>query len=182
MSTNTVRRLRLVVLAAGLALAAGGCAPDEPSAAALVGGRRISTDQLQSAVTTLRTGNPQFAQVPQLDRLVLFDLIAAPYLLNAAQAEGVGVSPSEAQSALPKAPNADPSALRALSAQIALNRLTQGQKTAALATVGSQLRKAGVRVSPRLGRFDTASLTIVDAKPNWLVPTPTPTAAPKATP
>lgn len=181
MSSKISRCLPLVA-AAAVALGAGACSPAENGAAAVVGDRRITTDQLQRALTGLRAGNPEFAQVQQLDRLVLFDLVAAPYLLQAAQDAGLGVSPSEAQTALAKTPDADPEALRALQAQIALNKLTQGQKAQALAGVGTALRQAGVRISPRFGRFDTQSLTIVDAQPNWLVPTPTPTPTPSATP
>ena len=73
-------------------------------------------------------------------------------------------------------------ALRALQGQIALNKLTQAQKTQELAGVGTALRAAGVTVSPRYGRFDAQSLTIVDSQPNWLVPGPSPSPTATATP
>lgn len=180
MSPRISRRLSLAAAAAAVAVGASACSPAETGAAAVVGDRRITTDQLQQALTGLRAGNPDFAQVEQLDRLVLFDLIAEPYLMKAAQDAGLGVSPSEAQAALPRTPQANPEALRALQAQIALNKLNQGQKAQALAGVGTALRAARVKVSPRFGRFDAATLTVVDARPNWLVsrPAATPTTTP----
>ncbi len=176
--------MRLVGVAGAMALVASGCTPGEAGAAAVVGDRRVTTEQLQGALAGLREGNPEFAQVEQLDQLVLFDLIAAPYLLEAADAAGLGVAPSEAQAALPQTPDANPDALRALQAQIAFNKLSQGQKGEALASVADQLRGAKVRVSPRYGRFDAATLAIATGQPNWLVPKaePAPTDAPPTTP
>lgn len=177
-----IRRLGLVAGAAAVVLGAAACTPSESGAAAIVGDRRVTTQDLESALDGLRTGNPEFAQVQDLDRLVLFDLVAEPYLVEAAQAAGLGVSPSEAQAALPQTPDAAPAALRALQAQIALNKLNQGQQAEALAAVGTRLREAGVRVSPRFGRFDAQSLSIVDGQPNWLVPAATPAATTVPTP
>ena len=176
--------MRLAGVAAVMALVASGCTPGEAGAAAVVGDRRITTDQLQGALTGLREGNPEFAQVEQLVQLVLFDLIAAPYLLEAANSAGLGVAPSEAQAALPQTLDANPDALRALQAQIAFNKLSQGQKGEALASVADRLRRAKVRVSPRYGRFDAATLAVAASQPNWLVPKaePAPTDAPPTTP
>lgn len=173
-STRASRTPRLVAVAAAVVLGASACTFTQTGAAAVVGDRRISTAELQRALTGLREGNPQFAEVAGLDRLVLFDLIAEPYLLRAAEAQGLGVAESEAQAALPGTPQAAPEALRVLRAQLALNRLNQGQRTEALQGVGTQLREAGVEVSPRYGRFDTQTLSITDQAPNWLVPTATP--------
>lgn len=179
MSPTIIRRAPLLAAVAAVALTVGACSPAEAGAAAVVGGRRVTNDQLRQALDGLRAGNPDFAQVQGLDRLVLFDLLAEPFLTKAAQDAGLGVSPSEAQAALPKTPGANENALAALQAQIALNKLTQGQKAEALAGVGTALRKAGVKVSPRFGRFDAQTLSIVDAAPNWLpAPAPTPTATP----
>ena len=180
--TRTSRSLRLVSVAAAVVLGASACTFSETGAAAVVGDRRISTGELQRALTGLREGNPQFAEVPQLDRLVLFDLIAEPFLLQAAEAEGLGVAESEAQAALPETPQAAPEAVRVLRAQLALNRLNEAQRAEALEGVGTALREAGVEVSPRFGRFDTQTLSIVDQVPNWLVPTATPSATAPAAP
>lgn len=179
MSLTIIRRVPILAAAAAVALTVGACSPAEAGAAAVVGGRRVTNDQLQQALDGLRAGNPDFAQVQGLDRLVLFDLLAEPILTKAAKDAGLGVSPSEAQAALPKTPGANENALAALQAQIALNKLTQGQKGEVLAGVSSALTKAGVKVSPRFGRFDAKTLSIVNAAPNWLpTPAPTPTATP----
>lgn len=176
---QTTRGLYLAAVAGALVLTAA-CSPEEAGAAAVVGDRRITNEQLQSAVTDLREGSPDAAQVPQLDRLVLFAIIAEPYVLPAARAEGLGVAPAEAEAALPRGESPGPDAVRALQSLIALNKLEQGQKQEALSAVATQLRDAGVRVSPRFGRFDPQAMTIVDAQPNWLVPAPKtpPTGAP----
>lgn len=176
---QTTRGLYLAAVAGALVLTAA-CSPEEAGAAAVVGDRRITNEQLQSAVTDLREGSPDAAQVPQLDRLVLFAIIAEPYVLPAARAEGLGVAPAEAEAALPRSESPGPDAVRALQSLIALNKLEQGQKQEALSAVATQLRDAGVRVSPRFGRFDPQAMTIVDAQPNWLVPAPKtpPTGAP----
>jgi len=93
-------------------------------------------------------------------------------------------TPTEAQAALPQTPGANPNAIRALQAQIAFNKLNQGQKGEALAAVAERLRGADVRVSPRYGRFDAAALAIAPGQPNWLVPPakPAPTDTPTTTP
>ncbi len=179
--TGTTRTIRGPLVAAAVlavALTTAACSPRETGAAAVVGDRRVSTQELQDALAGLKAGNPQFAEVAQLDRLVLFDLIAEPYLVKAAQTAGLGVSDSEAQAALPGTPQADPAAVRALRGQIALNKLNQAQSTEALDAVAATLRSEGVKVSPRYGRFDSQSLSVVDAAPNWL---PTPTPSPSAT-
>ena len=179
MSPSSTCRVPILAAAAAVALTVGACSPSEAGAAAVVGGRRVTNDQLQQALVGLRAGNPDFAQVQGLDRLVLFDLLAGPFLTKAAQDAGLGVSPSEAQAALPKTPSANENALAALQAQIAFNKLTQAQKGEALAAVSTALKQAGVKVSPRFGRFDATSLSIVAAAPNWLpTPAPTPTATP----
>lgn len=181
MSTRT-RLLRLIAVAGVVALGASACSPAQSGAAAVVGDRRVTTDQLQNALLDLRKGNPDFAKVEQLDRLVLFDLIAEPHLIKAARDAGLDVTDAEAQAALPQAPEANADALRALKAQIALNKLTQGQQGPALEGVATALRQEGVRVNPRYGRFDNQSLAILDAQPNWLAPRPTATPTPVPAP
>lgn len=180
MSATIAGPLRLIGLAAAAALALTACSPDQAGTAAFVGNRRITSQQLQGALDGLRKGNPQFAQVEQLDQLVLFDLIAEPYLLAAAAQAGIGVPAAQAQAELPQTPHANPEALRALRAQLALNLLKQGQKDAELNAVAAQLRAVRIRVNPRYGRFDKTKLQIAGSTPNWLVPRPA--AAPPGAP
>jgi hypothetical protein len=183
-SARTTRRIAAAALAATLAAALTGCSPDQSGAAATVGGRTVSVSDLHDAVTAVKSGNPDLAQVEGLDRYLLFDLIAAPYLLEAASQAGVGVSEAEAAAALPKAHTPDPHAVRALQAQLAFQNLRQANNMQALESVRTQLEQARVKVNPRFGRFDASGVTevnkptIVDSQQNWLVaaPTPTPTS------
>lgn len=176
MITRTTRhRIAAAGMAAALAVGLGACSPSKTGAAATVDGRRITIADLQNAVRDVKAGNPELTQVQGLDRYLLFDLIAAPYLIDAASQAGMGVSTSQAQQVLPKKSDADPAALLALQAQLAFQALRQGNETAALTSVREQLERAHVQVNPRFGTFDPAGVTdpqkntIVAAQPNWLV-------------
>jgi hypothetical protein len=180
-SSRTTRRIAAALAATTLAAALTACSPDQSGAAATVGDRTVSVSDLHSAVEAVKSGNPDLAQVEGLDRYLLFDLIAAPYLLDAASQAGVGVSEAEAAAALPKAHNPDARAVRALQAQLAFQNLRQANNTQALEGIRTQLEQARVEVNPRFGTFDPAGVTevnkptIVDSQQNWLVARPTPT-------
>jgi hypothetical protein len=180
-SARTTRRIAAAATAACLATALTACSPEQAGAAATVGGRTVSISDLHDAVASVKSGNPDLAQVEGLDRYLLFDLIAAPYLLAAASDAGLGVSEAEAAAALPKAHDPDANAVRALQTQIAFQNLRQANNMQALETVRKQLEQAGVTVNPRFGRFDPTGVTevnkptIVDQQQNWLVAAPTPT-------
>jgi hypothetical protein len=180
-SARTTRRIATAALAAALAAGLTACSPGHSGAAATVGSRTISVSDLHDTVSAVKSGNPDLAQVEGLDRYLLFDLIAAPYLLEAASNAGLGVSEAEAAAALPKADNPDPNAVRALQTQLAFQNLRQANNMQALESVRKQLEQAGVEVNPRFGRFDPAGVTeidkptIVDRQQNWLVSSPTPT-------
>jgi hypothetical protein len=173
-SARTPRRIAAAAVAAALAAGLSACSPDQLGAAATVGGRTVSVTDLHDAVEAVKSGNPDLAQVEGLDRYLLFDLIAAPYLLDAASAAGMGVSSAEAAAALPKASNPDAHALLALQTQLAFQNLRQANDTQSLEKVRRQLESAGVKVNPRFGSFDPAGVTevnkatIVDQQPNWL--------------
>jgi hypothetical protein len=180
-SARTTRRIAAAAIAAALAAALTACSPEQTGAAATVGSRTVSISDLHDAVADVKTGNPDLAQVEGLDRYLLFDLIAAPYLLEAASNAGLGVSEAEAAAALPEKKDADANAVRALQTKIAFQNLRQANNVEALESVRKQLEQAGVTVNPRFGSFDPAGVTevntptIVDQQPNWLVATPTPT-------
>lgn len=175
MSTRTTRRIAAAALAAALAAGLSACSPKQTGAAATVGNRVVSVQDLHDAVEAVKSGNPDLAQVEGLDRYLLFDLIAAPYLLDAASAAGMGVSTSEAAAALPKASNPDHNAVRALQTQLAFQNLRQANDTQSLEKVRQQLESAGVEVNPRFGTFDPSGVTdvnkptIVNKQSNWLV-------------
>lgn len=191
MSATTERRtgrrgLRAAAAVAALALAAGlsACSPSEPGAAAIVGDRQVSTQDVTAAVKGIRTGNPQLAQGGDLDRTVIFFLIISPFVLEQAQAAGAGVSADEARAQLPETNDPDPGAVEVLRTFLALQKLQQVGDTTALTTVQNRLKTAKVRVNPRFGRLEPNELQIVDRTPNWLVPVaaPAPTDQPVPTP
>jgi hypothetical protein len=176
---RTAIGLRAAAVAGVAALALTACSPDEPGAAAIVAGQRITTDQVSEAVSGIRRGNPDIAQAEGLDQTVLFYLVVAPFLLPRAEQAGAGVSQSEVVSQLlPRATtDPDPQSVRVLQTFLSLQKLQQAGATPVLEQVQRQIRSAKIRVNPRFGRLDTTQLQIVARQPNWLVPTaPTPAA------
>jgi hypothetical protein len=179
---RTAIGLRAAAVAGVAALALTGvtaCSPDEPGAAALVAGERITTDQVSEAVRGIRQGNPEIAQTENLDQTVLFYLVVAPFLLPRAEEAGAGVSESEVVTQmLPRAgSDPDPQSVRVLQTFLALQKLQQAGATPVLEQVQQQIRTAKIRVNPRFGRLDTQQLQIVERQPNWLVPTQSTPAA-----
>jgi hypothetical protein len=180
-SARTTRGIAAAALAATLAAGLSACSPEQTGAAATVGSRSVSVSDLHDAVEAVKSGNPDLAEVEGLDRYLLFDLIAAPYLLEAASDAGMGVSTDEAAAALPKSKDPDRNAVLALQAQIAFQNLRQANDLKSLEKVRHQLEQAGVKVNPRFGSFDPAGVTevnkptIVDEQPNWLATAPEPT-------
>jgi hypothetical protein len=176
---RTAIGLRAAAVAGVAALALAACSPDEPGAAAIVAGQRITTDQVSEAVSGIRRGNPDIAQAEGLEQTVLFYLVVAPFLLPRAQQAGAGVSQSEVVTQLlPRATtDPDPQSVRVLQTFLSLQKLQQAGATPVLEQVQRQIRSAKIRVNPRFGRLDTTQLQIVARQPNWLVPTaPTPAA------
>jgi parvulin-like peptidyl-prolyl isomerase len=95
------RTPRLLALAAGAVLLLTGCGDGQarPGAAAVIGGERITTDQLQEIVER-GLADPQAAQqlsgdLPAYQRLALSRLINAEILEQAAEQEGVDVTEGE---------------------------------------------------------------------------------------
>jgi hypothetical protein len=159
-------------------VAGSGCSPREAGAAAVVGDRRITTDQLSAAVASIKVGNPQIGQTPGLDRTVLFFLIISPYVIRTAEQAGVGVSDGQAERLLPRDSTPDPNAVRVLRTYLALQRLQDPKTAARLGEVQRQVVAARPRLNPRYGRFDVRGMTVVDAPPNWLAASATPTPEP----
>ena len=184
-----------VVLAASLAVTPllGACGT-QAGAAAVVGDRRITVGELQTATAEIRSivGDP--SQVNQ--QLVLGWLIAHPYVMQVATEQGHGVSPQDALGLFTRAKftNAQggttPSeaSIEAVQTAYALSLLT-GQDTTPEAAkkatdeVLADLKAAHVKVNPRYGTFDykwddqTQSFTLSPRSADWLQP-----AQPAATP
>jgi hypothetical protein len=169
-------RLAVAGAAVVAAVALSACTPSQAGAAATIDGRRISASDVTDATTGIKVGNPQLASGPGLDRTVLFYLLLRPYVLDAAQANGVAVSEQEAAGQLSQTTSPDPHAVQVLQTFLALQKLQQLNKPQLLTRLQDELKAAKPSVNPRYGRFDATSMTIVDAGSNWLVPTPTATA------
>jgi hypothetical protein len=192
-----------VVLAASLTLAPllGACGT-QAGAAAVVGDRRITVEELQTATAEVRTivGDP--SQVNQ--ELVLGWLIAHPYVEQVAAEQNKGVSPQDAEAFFTRAKftnaqgGATPSeaSVQAVQTAYALSLLT-GQNSStpesakqATDEVLADLKAAHVEVNPRYGTFDyrwddqTQSFTLSPRSSNWLQPSPAaqPSPSPSPTP
>jgi hypothetical protein len=195
-----------VALAATLLAAAllSACGSTEPGAAAVVGDRRISVADVQSATTDIAAAFPGQDVAPQQ---VLFFLISGPYIVDAAAKVNAGVSASEARAAMKAAitqnakaaPNPSPSGAGAAQPTAAavqpvepsdagvvvyqantaisnINRLDQATQKTAVDGIKAALAAAHIQVSPRYGTFDSTKLTIVPARQNWMS-SPSPSAA-----
>jgi hypothetical protein len=188
-------RVAVAVLAAALAttplLAA--CGTTQAGAAAIVGDRRITVNEVQTATEQLKglVQNPE--QITQ--DLVLGWLIANPYAVQVASEQGKGVSRADALSFFQQAhftnssggSTPSESAISAVQSAYALQLLAGAQSDPATAkkavdAILADLKAAKVRVNPRYGTFDyvwdeqTQSFTMSPRKDAWLA-TPSPSAS-----
>jgi peptidyl-prolyl cis-trans isomerase SurA len=176
------RGLKAAAAAAVAAVALAACTPAQAGAAAVIGDRRISTSEVSQATQGIKQGNPQLAQGKGLDRTVLFFLVISPYVLSAAEQNGVGVSADTARQMLPNAQDPDPGAVRVLRTFVALQQLQQAGKNDALTQIQKDVTAAKPELNPRYGTFDVKQMAVVDAPPNWIVPSAEPTASSGDTP
>ncbi|KQX69348.1 hypothetical protein [Angustibacter sp. Root456] len=176
------RGLKAAAAAAVAAVALAACTPGQAGAAAIVGDRRISTSEVSQAAQGIKQGNPQLAQGQGLERTVLFFLVISPYVLSAAEQNGVGVSADTAREMLPNVHDADPGAVRVLRTFVALQKLQQAGKNDALTQIQKDVAAAEPELNPRYGTFDVKQMAVVDAPPNWIAPRAEPTASSGDTP
>ncbi len=169
----------------------------QAGAAAVVGDRRITVGELQTATAEVRSIVPDPAQITQ--QLVLGWLVAQPYVLQVAGQQGRGVSREDARSFFQRANFTGPdgsttpseAAVSAVQSAYALQLLTDRESVppdAAKKSVDSVLaaiRAADLKVNPRYGSFDyrwdeqSASFTLTPRSSNWLQPAqPSPAAQP----
>jgi curli biogenesis system outer membrane secretion channel CsgG len=177
----------LVVAALAAALLAG-CGSTQAGAAAVVGDRRISESDLQSAMADISTLFKS-GQAPT-SRQVLTWLVVAPYVQQLASQNRVGVSVADAREIFTSngfTGTPSPAAVEAVRGVVGLNSLAgqrsslsqQAQQQAQL-TLVKELSEVTVTVSPRFGgTFDPRTLQIGAVTPDWL---PTPSATPSPTP
>ncbi|MFI7588710.1 hypothetical protein ACIB24_16695 [Spongisporangium articulatum] len=186
LSTRTSSALTSLaaLLVAGLVLS--GCSGQEAGAAAVVGDRRITIAQVQSAYTDVVPLVGQDAQFTQSD--ILNWLILEPYLTQEAAHEGKGVSVQDAKLEFTKVEGAprdpSPAALAVVRAILARGAVFANDKsteelTALLNQITGRLKADGVKLNPRYGSsMDYTQANIVKGQPNWLKPVATPSATP----
>jgi hypothetical protein len=176
-------------VAAVLALTLSSCGTPQVGAAAVVGDRRITVAQVQSAYRDIVPLVGQDQQITQGQILNL--LILGPYLTSAASAEGRGISTQDARLDIKSAGSVDAdkvsnSALEVWKANLANSALqtdrTTEQVQATYQAIGVRLKKDGVHVNPRYGAgIDYSNFSLIPEQPDWLV-TPKPVASATPTP
>jgi hypothetical protein len=164
-----------LVLAASLVAAPllSACEPPLAGSAAIVGDRRITVNDVQTATEQIRhlQGAEQATQ-----QQVLLLLLAEPYAIDAASNAKVGVSDDDARKALVGVvTNPAQSTVDLMRANLALNRLGQQSGDAAVTQVIQQIAAASPRINPRFGRFDPKTSSLVPVTPTWIASTPAPT-------
>jgi hypothetical protein len=178
---------RLLAAPVFVALLLSGCAGREAGAAAVVGDRRITVGEVQSAyqeVTPLVGADAQFTQSVTLNWLIL-----EPYLVAEAAGEGKGVSSQDAKVEFTKVEGAprNPSAaavavVRGILARgVIVNGKDDAQLSVMMAKLAADLKADGVSINPRYGSgLDPTTSAILSTTPDWLVtpkataPAPTP--------
>ena len=159
-----------------LAIALGGCA-GQPGTAAVVDGERISQAQVEAVHTDL-VEVFQGVTGPQ----VLQSLIIAPFVLDAAQAEGVAVSDEQARTFLQDTATqagADAgtefsdASVELLRSDLSLQGIQSlGNAAEVMAGIETAIAEADVELSPRYGSgFDLAGGGIAPLATPWIVPT-----------
>lgn len=167
-------KVRSLAPVAGLvaALALGGCSAS-PGTAAVVDGRTITQEQLDTAVTQV---GPLLGAADA--RAILLGMVIAPPFIEAAERNDVGLSEAETRVTLDEAAaNAgeqvydwsDESVMvvrYAIAAQ-ELSSLEDG--TEVIKEVEAEIIESDTRISPRYGRIDAATGTIVPLTQPWIV-------------
>jgi hypothetical protein len=192
---TTIRRFVAAVSVAGAVLAASGCsgAGIDAGAAAIVGDRRISVAELQTATEELNMLPGLQQSIDQ--RSVLSFLITEPYFVQAAVDKGVGVSVDDAKTFLvqdnqwvntrTKSVEPSPSTLDFVQTFLARQKLfpqqdgsgpTQEEAVATLNAISTQLQGADISVNPRYGTLETVFdpqgqgvFPVNPSDPDWLV-------------
>lgn len=162
--------MRVLVALASLALLAG-CGV-HPGTAAIVDDRTITQEYVAQARADLAA-----IRISVEATGVLEALIAAPYVIAAAEENGVGVSAADVRGMLldadvseEQAAGLGDGAIEAFQFSLAYGSIQQLPDAAEiLADIAEQLAAADVTVNPRYGEFDEVTGTISATPPEWIV-------------
>lgn len=170
--------LGAVVVGLSLAVLLSACSI-RPGAAAVVDGRVISQNELETAQEEIAPLIP--GGITPSDILAV--LIATPIYVQAAADHGVGVSEADAKNVLvatasraglPTDRVYGTGALDMARLSLASSNLsTLDGAQAILAEVQADVAKQAVVVNPRYGTFDPTSGQVSLTEPDWIVPSPT---------
>jgi hypothetical protein len=171
--SRTARTARAaVILAVTGAVLLGGCA-QSPGTAAVVEGRTISENQLQQAQADLDTLLPNRID-PQT---VLVALMVGPFFIDAAAANGVGVSDAQARDLAQQIAaqgggqvgSLGEGALEVLRFTLASDNLTRlPQAGEVIGDVERRIFEADIDVSPRYGDLDQETGQLVRPASPWI--------------
>ena len=156
-------------------LAVSGCATADT--ALVVDDERISSQELQEAVSQLNTAAPG-ANLDNATALTL--LLRARITQRVADSVGKGLSDSQVLAAL-KTDELNAAAIDIVRTSDAFNPqnpsvLSQAEQGQVLA----DLQKADITLNPRYGRLDRKNFSVGAAIPNWIKEQPAPTETPVA--
>jgi len=161
--TRTSRLAFATALMFGATLAMSGCGAQQAGAAAIVDGRVISDQEVQSVSDQLNAvAKGGGAKLKTSDALL--SLILAPYVLAEAERTGKTVAAAQARQAVPSVVDPAPATIVFVQMQLALQQLDQASKTSIVNAIG----KAKVTVSPRYGAFDAKQVSLAPISPNWI--------------
>jgi hypothetical protein len=199
---STRRYVAVPVAIAAALLAIAGCSPQQAGSAATIGGARITTATLDTKVndlhTALKGAEPQGTSATKTVSYVLQTLITNDLIAVAATKNGVKVKPTEVAAARAALETANggkagldklaanqgipPSqidailysnaAITALGKKLVPNGTTQQQQTAVKAYLIKLSKDLNTTVSPRYGKWDGASLSVVPATSSVTKPAP----------
>ena len=150
---------RLLTLLLGATLAVSACGAQQAGAAAIVDGKSISDQDVQTASLQLNTLSPG---QPVLPSLVLRNLILEPYVL----AEAGKSTPGDAtvRKAIAKLVNPSPATMDVVRTDLAIQALSPASK----ASILNKLSKVKITVNPRYGTFDATRVTVLATSPDWI--------------
>ncbi len=168
--------LGAVAVAVSLALSLSACSI-RPGAAAVVDGRVISQDELETAQQEVEPLIPGITA-----SAILGVLIATPIYVKAAEENGVAVSVDDARTLLASAATSaglpadhsygegavDMARLSLVSDK--LSKLDGGQEI--VAEVQAAVQRQEVTVNPRYGTFDPTTGQVTLSEPDWIAPSP----------
>lgn len=170
----------VALLAAVLGI--GGCATARlPGAAAIVDDRTITTEQVLTASSQVNAAladetspifNPQGGLT---EKETVFWLILAPFIDQQVTRTGRWVPDTAYNTTLTAIARPAESTTTLVRALLSSQSLTDEDKSAIL----DAARNAAIEVNPRFGTLDLQRGNLPAYSPNWVKPSPTPTATPR---